>query len=113
MGTGAGIVANSQALIRQPKNRFKRNHIAWQADGMHLCPVNGGSTCLLWAVCVFQRNFQEVAGDRCQFFREFACGPAGRINFCRTGVFNDLPRGQVAGVSLPVNILLRFNVWCF
>ncbi len=39
---------------------------------MHLCPVNGG-----------------------QFFREFAGGPAGRIDFGCTSIIDDLPRGQV------------------
>src|SRR2546423_12056527 len=62
---------------------------------MHLGSLNGRSTCFLWTMDLFKSNSQLVLGDGGQFFRQFTGGPAGRINFCRTSIINDLPGGQV------------------
>src|SRR6266536_6182551 len=62
---------------------------------MNLCSVNRCPACLFWAMSVFKRDTQVVLGDGCEFFGQFACRPAGSINFRGAGIINDLPRGQV------------------
>src|SRR5450432_3308265 len=62
---------------------------------MNLRSLNRCSACLFWAMCVFKRDTQVILGDGCEFFGQFACRPAGSINFCGAGIINDLPRRQV------------------
>src|SRR5437667_257964 len=65
---------------------------------MHLCSVNSGSSCFFWTMGLLKSNFQVVLGDRCQFFSQFAGGPAGSIHFGRTRIINDSPGSPI---SLP------------
>ncbi len=90
-----GIVANAQSFIGQAKNGFKGNYIARQADGMHLCSIDACPSRLFRAMRIFKGNFQMILENCRQFFRQFACGPTGRVNFRRAGIINNLPGGQV------------------
>src|SRR5258708_29854930 len=62
---------------------------------MECGPGNGYSARLFWNMCLFKGNSQVVLGDGCEFFSEFACSPAGSINFCRVRIINDLPGRQI------------------
>jgi hypothetical protein len=64
---------------------------------MHLRPIDCRPACLFWTLGLLNRDSQLVLGDGCQCFGQFACRPAGYINFIRAGIINNSPGRQVFG----------------